>query len=103
MSQPLVFTDAAQILLAGGNVNLALAVRLELPGETLNLALGNGSIVTNDGTPGIEWRQEAGWGYSGIAAATPIPDSGDTKSSGRSGTHRKNTIRSSTYRSGTTR
>lgn len=24
-----------------------------------------------------EWRQEAGWGYSGIAAQTPVADSGD--------------------------
>ena len=25
--------------------------------------------VTPDATPGIEWRQQAGWGYSGIVAA----------------------------------
>ncbi|MBM3552509.1 MAG: hypothetical protein FJX45_12260 [Alphaproteobacteria bacterium] len=49
MTPPLVFTDAAALLLAGGSINLAVAVRLELPGETLNLALGQGSIVTNDG------------------------------------------------------
>lgn len=26
-----------------------------------------GPGVTPDATPGVEWRQEAGWGYSGIA------------------------------------
>lgn len=50
VSQPLVFTDAAAILLAGGSINIAVGVRLELPGETLNLAVGQGSIITNDGT-----------------------------------------------------
>lgn len=50
MAQPLVLTDAAALLLSGGSINIAVAVRLELPGETLNLALGQGSIVTNDGT-----------------------------------------------------
>ena len=27
-----------------------------------------GPGVTPDATPGGEWRQQAGWGYSGIAA-----------------------------------
>lgn len=30
------------------------------------LPLGEG--VTPDATPGVEWRQQVGWGYSGIAA-----------------------------------
>jgi hypothetical protein len=50
VTQPLVFSDAAALLLSGASINRALAVRIELPGETLNLALGHGSIVTNDGT-----------------------------------------------------
>lgn len=50
MTQPLVFSDAAALLLSGASINRALAVRIELPGETLSLALGHGSIVSNDGT-----------------------------------------------------
>ena len=36
--------------------------------------------VTPDATPGGEWRQQAGWGYSGIAAgeaATEVLAAGD--------------------------
>jgi hypothetical protein len=50
VTQPLVFSDAAVSLLSGASINRALGVRIELPGETLNLALGHGSIRTNDGT-----------------------------------------------------
>ncbi len=48
-------------------------------------------------------RQHIAFSYAGVAAGAPPPDSGDTKSSGRSGTHRKNTIRPTTTRSGTVR
>lgn len=34
------------------------------------LPLGPG--VTPDATPGQEWRQQAGWGYSGILAGSPV-------------------------------
>lgn len=30
-----------------------------------------GPGVTPDATPGLEWRQEAGYGYSGVAVETP--------------------------------
>lgn len=32
----------------------------------------NGPGVTMDATPGIEWRQEVGYGYSGIPAGSPV-------------------------------
>ncbi|MGD9545046.1 MAG: hypothetical protein AB7F41_14590 [Methylocystis sp.] len=49
MTQPIVFSDAAQLVLAGQRVAAAVAVKLELASETLNLWLGNGSIRSNDG------------------------------------------------------
>ncbi len=50
-------------------------------------------------------RQHGMFTYSGVESGAPVipPDSGDTKSSGRSATHRRNTIRFTTTRSGTTR
>ena len=36
-----------------------------------------GPGVTNDATPGIEWRQQVGYGYSGIAAGAPVVSAGD--------------------------
>lgn len=34
--------------------------------------------VTPDATPGIEWRQQAAWSYSGAAGPPPPPPSGVT-------------------------
>ena len=31
-----------------------------------------GPGVTPDATPGLEWRQQSGWGYSGIAAGEAV-------------------------------
>jgi hypothetical protein len=53
VSQPIVFSDAAQRVLAGQRVVAAIGVKLEFANETLNLWLGNGSVRSNDGQ---EWE-----------------------------------------------
>jgi len=53
VSASLIFTDAAQLLLAGQIVNMAVAVELELLNETLRLWRGQGGVTTNDGR---EWE-----------------------------------------------
>ena len=32
-----------------------------------------GPGVTPDATPGLAWRQQSGWSYSGIAAGSGLP------------------------------
>lgn len=53
MSEPLIFTEAAQMLLAGQIVNMAIGVELDLLHEKLVLWRGQGSVTTNDGR---EWE-----------------------------------------------
>jgi hypothetical protein len=45
----IVFSEAAQAILSGQRVGAAVAVKLELANETLNLWLGNGRVRSNDG------------------------------------------------------
>jgi hypothetical protein len=45
----IVFSHAAQLVLAGQRVGAAVGVKLELASETLNLWLGNGKVRSNDG------------------------------------------------------
>lgn len=52
MVRPPVFTEAAQLLLSGRLVNMALGVKMELRDETVYYRRGGGTVVTNDG---IEW------------------------------------------------
>ncbi len=75
MTQPIVFSDAAQAILAGQRVAVAAAVKMELVSETLFLWLGNGRVRTNDGR---EWEGLGRLGgldgleFGAIAATQPI-------------------------------
>lgn len=53
MTQEIVFSHAAQLVLSGQRVGAAVAVKLELASETLNVWLGNGLVRSNDGQ---EWE-----------------------------------------------
>ena len=75
MMQPIVFSDAAQLILAGQRVGVAVGVKLELVSETLNLWLGNGKVRSNDGQ---EWEGLgrlggiSGLEFGALAATQPI-------------------------------
>lgn len=65
MSEPLIFTEAAQLLLAGQIVRTAIAVELDLLNETLRLWRGQGTKTTNDGS---EWEGLGAFGdISGLS------------------------------------
>lgn len=75
MSEPLIFSTAAQMLLAKQFVQMAVAVQLDLLNETLRLWRGQGGVTTNDGR---EWEGLGALGnISGLhfgyeAATNPI-------------------------------
>ncbi|PPD10288.1 MAG: hypothetical protein CTY36_00405 [Methylocystis sp.] len=74
-SGSLVFSDAAQLVLAGQRVGATLGVKMELASETLNLWLGHGRVRSNDGQ---EWEGLgqlggiSGLEFGALAATQPI-------------------------------
>lgn len=74
-SASVVFSHAAQLVLAGQRVGAAVAVKMELANETLNLWLGNGKVRSNDGQ---YWEGLgrlggiSGLEFGAIAATQPI-------------------------------
>lgn len=75
MSDPLIFTAAAEMLLTGQVVNMAVAVKLDLLDETLRLWRGHGAIETNDGQSweGLgKFGDISGMDFSPDAATEPL-------------------------------
>ena len=75
MTRPIVFSDAAQEILAGQRVAVVAAIKMELASETAFLWLGDGKIRSNDGQ---EWEGSGraggidGLEFGAIAATQPI-------------------------------
>jgi hypothetical protein len=70
-----VFSHAAQLVLAGQRVGVTIGVKMELEGSTENLWLGNGALRSNDGQ---EWKGlgelggVSGLEFGALAATQPV-------------------------------